>query len=60
MFSAEGGGYDSSFVFAGFKVGVGEAEEDIGKLVAGEEIGQEFHGVGAEDGDVVIGDGERG
>ena len=26
----------------------------MGELVAGEEVGEEFHGVGAEDGDILI------
>ena len=34
---------------------VWEAEEEMGELVAGEEVGEEFHGVGAEDGDVLVG-----
>jgi len=32
-----------------------EAEEDVCELASGEEIGEEFHCVGAEDGDVLVG-----
>jgi len=42
-------------VFAGFEVGVWEAEEEGGELGLVEEVGEEFHGVGAEDGDVLVG-----
>ena len=41
-------------MLAGFKVGVGEAEEEVGELGAGEEVGEEFHGVGAVGGDVLV------
>ena len=41
-------------MFAGFEVRVGETEKEGGELGAGEEVGEEFHGVGAEDGDVGI------
>lgn len=42
-----------------FEVWVREAEEDGGELGAGEDVGEEFHGVGAEGGDVVVGWGWR-
>lgn len=45
-------------MFAGFEVRVGEAEEDFGEAGAGEEVGEEFHGVGAEGGDVGVGAGD--
>ena len=55
VLGVEGGGDDAGFVFSGFKVRVGEAEEDFGELGFVEEVGEEFHGVGAEDGDVLMG-----
>ncbi len=42
-------------MLAGFEVGVWEAEEEGGELGLVEEVGEEFHGVGAEDGDVLVG-----
>lgn len=36
-------------------MGVWEAEEEKAKLGAGEEVGQEFHCVGAQDGNVGVG-----
>lgn len=36
---------------------VGEAEEDLREGGAVEEVGEEFHGVGAEGGDVLVGGG---
>lgn len=36
---------------------VREAEEELGEGVAGEEVGEELHGVGAEGGDVAVGGG---
>lgn len=33
---------------------VGKAKEDAGELAAAEEVGEEFHGVGAEAGDVLV------
>lgn len=41
-------------MFPRFEVRVGEAEEKPGERAAGEEIGEEFHGVGAEAGDVLV------
>lgn len=41
-------------MFAGFEVWVGEADEDGGELVVGEVVGEEFHGVGAQGGDVLV------
>lgn len=41
-------------MFAGFEMRVGEAEEEQAEGGAGEEVGEEFHGVGAEGGDVVV------
>lgn len=41
-------------MFAGFEVRVGEAEEEEAEGGAGEEVREEFHGVGAEGGDVVV------
>ena len=46
---------DSGFVFPRFEVRVGEAEEDFFELGGGEEVGEEFHCVGAEGGDVLVG-----
>ncbi len=45
---------DTGFVFAGFEMRVREAEEDGGELGEGEVVGEEFHGVGAEGGNVLI------
>ena len=39
-------GYDAGLVLALFEMRVGETEEDFGELVFGEEVGEEFHGVG--------------
>lgn len=36
---------------------VREAEEELGEGVAGEEVGEELHSVGAEGGDVAVGGG---
>lgn len=49
-------------MLARFEVRVGEAEENFGEGGLGEEVGEEFHGVGAESGDVVVdaGDGMDG
>ena len=44
-------------MFSGFEVRVGEAEEDVSQLAAGEEVGEEFHRVGPEGGDVLVGGG---
>lgn len=42
-------------MFALLEVGVGEAEEDGAELVVVEVVGEEFHGVCAEGGDVLVG-----
>ena len=42
-------------MFARFEVRVREAEEDLLKLVLVEEVGEEFHRVGADTGDVLVG-----
>lgn len=42
-------------MFPRFEVRVGEAEEDFFELVLQEEVGEEFHCVGAEGGDVLVG-----
>lgn len=42
-------------MFACFEMRVWEAEEEEAEGSAGEEVGEEFHGVGAEGGDVVVG-----
>lgn len=49
-------------MLAHLEVWIGEADEDLGELVAGEEVGEEFHGVAAERRDVfeVAGDNRRG
>lgn len=47
-------------MLARFEVRVWEADKDFGELVAGEEVGEEFHGVAAEGGDVFEGAGEEG
>ena len=46
-------------MLAGLEVRVREAEEEMGERGAGEEVGEEFHGVGAEGGDVLVGGGRR-
>lgn len=50
----EGRGDNAGFVFAGFEVRVGEAEEDFGELGLREEVGEEFHGVAAQGGYVLV------
>lgn len=60
VFRAQRGADDPLFVFPGFKMRVREAEEDVGELAAVEEVGEEFHCVGAEDGDVLVGCKGRG
>lgn len=47
-------GDDARFVLARLEVRVWEADEDLGELVFGEEVGEEFHGVCAEGGDVLV------
>lgn len=42
-------------MLAGFKVRVWEADEEFGELVAGEVVWEEFHGVGADGGYVLVG-----
>ena len=39
---------------------VGEAKKDLGELMFDEEVGKEFHGVGAEAGDVLVQGGGGG
>lgn len=46
-------------MFAGFEVRVWEADEDLGELMAGEEVREKFHGVAAEGRDVFEGAGEE-
>lgn len=41
-------------MLAGLEVRVRETEEEPCELCADEEVGQEFHGVGAEGGDVLV------
>lgn len=55
VLGAEGGGDDARFVLAGFEVWVGVEEVDAVELVVGEEVGEEFHGVAAQGGDVCVG-----
>ncbi len=43
----------------GLEMRVGEAEEEVRELAAVENVGEELHGVGAEDGDVLIWTGSR-
>lgn len=45
--------YYPSLMFPLFEVRVRETEEDLGELVFGKEVGEEFHGVGADAGDVL-------
>lgn len=40
-----------------FEMGVRETEEDFAELAFGEEVGEEFHRVGADAGDVLVGGG---
>lgn len=49
--------HDACLVLARFEVWIREAEEESAELATAEEIGEEFHGVGAYAGDVLI---ERG
>lgn len=46
-------------MFPSLEVWVGEAEEDGGEGGCGKEVGEEFHGVGAEDGDILVAAGEQ-
>ena len=41
----------------GFEMWIWETEEDVCELGAMEEVGKEFHGIGAEDGNVAVGRG---
>ena len=41
-------------MFARFEMRVWEAEENLGKLGLVEEVREEFHGVGAQAGDVLV------
>lgn len=47
-------GDDPRLVLPGLEVRIGEADEDLGQLAPGEEVGEEFHRVGAEGGDVLV------
>lgn len=55
ILGVQGGADDAGLVFAGLEVRIGEAEEDFLELRFGEEVGEEFHGVGADAGDVLVG-----
>lgn len=41
-------------MLAHLEVRVWKADEDLGELVTGEEVGEEFHGVAAEHRDVFV------
>lgn len=41
-------------MLARFEVRIREADEDLGELVFGEEVGEEFHCVAAKRGDVLV------
>lgn len=60
IFGIERLGDDTGLVLAHFKVRVREADEDLGELVLGEEVGEEFHRVAAECGDVFVVAGDEG
>ena len=47
-------------MLARFEVRVWEADKDFGELVAGEEVGEEFHGVAPDCGDVFVVSGDEG
>lgn len=47
-------GDNPRLVLARFEVRVWEADEDLGELVSGEEVGEEFHRVAAYCGDVFV------
>lgn len=55
VLSIERLGDNPGLVLAGLEVRVREANENLGKLVSGEEIREEFHGIAADCGDVFIG-----
>lgn len=42
-------------MFSLLEMRVRKADEDLGKLVASKEVGEEFHGVGADGGNVLVG-----
>lgn len=46
--------HDTSLVLPCLKMRVREAEEDLGKLTSFEEVGEEFHRVCADAGDVLV------
>ena len=60
IFRIESLGDNTGLVLAHFKVRVWEADEDFGELVLGEEVGEEFHGVAADCGDVFVVAGDEG
>lgn len=51
----EGRGDDAGLVLPGFEMGVREEEEEGGEGVFFEKVGEELHGVGADDRDIVVG-----
>ena len=51
----QGGGDDTGLVLPGFEVGIGEEEEEGGEGVLGKVVGQELHGICADDGDILVG-----
>lgn len=60
IFRIERLGDDTGLVLAHFKVRVWEADENFGELVLAEEVGEEFHGVAADCGNVFVVAGDEG
>lgn len=56
----ESRGDDAGLVFARLEVGIGEEEEEGGEGMLSKVVGEELHGVGANDGDVLKGGGVAG
>lgn len=46
-------------MLAHLEVRVWEADEDLGELMTGEEVGEEFHGVAAKRGDILVVAGDK-
>lgn len=54
VFSIKRLGNNARLVFPRFEMRIGETDEDLGELMFGEEIGEEFHCVRPMRGDILV------